>query len=46
MKRYLKAEKRFNAKEGFYLPVILFDSGYKKDRNGWKNLFKTFFGEV
>ena len=35
-KKYLKAEKRFNAKEElqcFYIPVILFDSVYRKDGN-------------
>ena len=35
-KKYLKAERRFNTKEsfqGFYIPVILFDSVYRKDEN-------------
>ena len=35
-KQYLKAEKRFNTKESFqcfYIPVILFDSVYRKDGN-------------
>ena len=53
-KIYLKAEKRFNTKESFqcfYIPLILFDSVYRKDGNYnpkvlLKNLFITFFGEV
>ena len=35
-KKYLKAERRFNTKESFqvfYIPVILFDSVYRKDEN-------------
>ena len=41
-KKYLKAEKRFNSKESFqcfYIPVILFDSVYKKDRNYYPKVF-------
>ena len=41
-KKYLKAEKRFNAKESFqcfYVPVILFDSVYRKDRNYYLEVF-------
>ena len=53
-KKYLKAEKRFNAKESFqcfYILVILLDSVYRKERNHYlkvflENLFMTFFGEV
>ena len=53
-KKYLKAEKRFNAKESFqcfYILVILLDSVYRKERNYYlkvflENLFMTFFGEV
>ena len=36
IKRYLKADKRFNTNkmlQCFYIPVILFDSVYKKDGN-------------
>ena len=35
-KKYLKVVKRFNTKESFqcfYIPVILFDSVYRKDGN-------------
>ena len=41
-KKYLKAEKRFNTKEGFqcfYIPVILFASVYRKDRNYYSKVF-------
>ena len=49
-----KAKKRFNRKKNFqcfYIPVILFDSVYRKDRNYnvkvfLKNLFITSFGEI
>ena len=45
-KKYLKAEKRFNTKESFqyfYIPVILFDSVYRKDGNYYlKVLFEKF----
>ena len=53
-KKYLKAEKRFNTKESFqcfYIPVILFDSVYRKDRKYYPKVFlekfiHNFFGEV
>ena len=32
-KKCPKAEKRFSRKESFYIPVILFDSVYRKDGN-------------
>ena len=32
-KKCPKAEKRFSRKESFYIPVILFDSVYRKDEN-------------
>ena len=38
----LKADKRFNTKESFpyfYIPVILFDSVYRKDRNNYAKVF-------
>ena len=41
-KKYLKAEKRLNAKENFqcfYIPVILFDSVYRKDGNYYPKMF-------
>ena len=41
-KQYLKAEKRFNTKESFqcfYIPVILFDSVYRKDGNYYPKVF-------
>ena len=41
-KKYLKAEKRFNTKESFqcfYIPVMLFDSVYRKDGNYYLNVF-------
>ena len=37
-KKYLKAEKRFNTKES-YIPVILFDSVYKKEGNHYPKMF-------
>ena len=42
----LKAEKRFSTKESFqcfYVPVILFDSAYKKDRNYFLKVFLEKF---
>ena len=42
IKQYLKAEKRFNTKESFqcfYVPVILFDSVYRKDGNYYPKVF-------
>ena len=42
IKQYLKAEKRFNTKESFqcfYIPVILFDSVYRKDGNYYPKVF-------
>ena len=45
-KKYLKAENRFNTKESFqcfYVPVILFDSVYKKDKNYYSNAFLEKF---
>ena len=42
VKQYLKAEKRFNTKESFqcfYIPVILFDSVYRKDGNYYPKVF-------
>ena len=47
-KQYLKAEKRFNTKESFqcfYIPVILFDSVYRKDGNYYPKVFleKLFY---
>ena len=45
-KKHLKAEKRFNTKEGFqcfYIPVILFDSAYRKDRNYYPRVFLERF---
>ena len=41
-KKYLKAKKRFNTKEGFhcfYIPAILFDSVFKKDGNYYSKAF-------
>ena len=41
-KKYLIAQKRFNTKESFhcfYIPVILFDSGYRKDGSYYPKLF-------
>ena len=41
-KKYLKAEKRSNTKDGFqclYIPVILFDPVYKKDGNYYPKVF-------
>ena len=41
-KKYLKAEKRFNTKESFqwfYIPVILFNSVYRKDGNHYPKVF-------
>ena len=41
-KKYLKAEKRLNTKESFqffYIPVILFDSFYRKDGNYYSKVF-------
>ena len=41
-KKYLKTEKRFNTKESFqcfYMPVILFDSAYRKDGNYYPKVF-------
>ena len=45
-KKYRKAEKRFNTKESFqcfYIPVILFDSVYRKDRNYYPKVFLEKF---
>ena len=45
-KIYLKAEKRFNKKESFqcfYIPVILFDSVYRKDGNYYPSAFLEKF---
>ena len=45
-KKYLKPEKRFNTKESFhcfYIPVILFDSVYRKDGSYYISAFgKTY----
>ena len=53
-KKYLKAERRFNTKESFqsfYIPVILFDSVYRKDGNYYPKVFSekfihNFFEEI
>ena len=45
-KKYLKAEKRFKTKESFqyfYIPVILFDSLFKKDGNYYPKIFLENF---
>ena len=44
--KYLKAEKRFNAKESFqcfYIPVIKSDSVYSKDGNYYPKVFLEIF---
>ena len=41
-KKYLKAKKKRNRKEGFqclYAPVILIDSIYRKDENYYSKVF-------
>ena len=51
-KKYLKAGERFNTTESFqclYIPVILFNSVYRKDGNYYSNVFlekfiHNFFG--
>ena len=53
-KLYLKAEKRFNAKDGFecfYIPAVFFDLVYINYGNYYskvflKNLFITFFEKI
>ena len=49
-KKYLKAEKRFNTKDSiqcFYVPVILFDSVYRKNGNYYSNvLLETFIHNI
>ena len=53
-KKYLKAEKRFNAKETFqyfYIPVLLFDSIYRKDEKYYPKMsleksIHNVFGEI
>ena len=53
-KKYLTAVKRLNAKESFqffYIPVILFDSVYRKDGNYYPKKFlerfiHSVFGEI
>ena len=45
-KKYLKAKKRFNTKESFqcfYIPVILFDSVYRKDGIYYPKVFLEKF---
>ena len=45
-RKYLKAEKRFNTKERFqcfYIPVILFDSVYRKDGKYYRKVFLEKF---
>ena len=45
-KNYLEAGKRFNTKESFqcfYIPVILFDSVYRKDGNYYSKAFLEKF---
>ena len=45
-KNYLEAGKRFNTKETFqyfYIPVILFDSVYRKDGNYYSKAFLEKF---
>ena len=45
-KKYLKAEKRFNTRESFqcfYIPVILLDSVYRKDRNYYPTIIQKYF---
>ena len=45
-KIYVKAEKRFNTIESFhsfYIPVILFDSVYRKDGNYYPKVFLEKF---
>ena len=45
-KKYLKAEKRFNKRESFqcfYIPVILLDSVYRKDRNYYPTIIQKYF---
>ena len=42
IKKFLNTEKRFNAKGSFlcfYIPVILFDPGYRKDGNYYPKVF-------
>ena len=41
-KKYLKVEKRLNTKESFwffYIPVVLFDSVYRKDGSYYPKVF-------
>ena len=41
-KKYIKAEERFNTKKSFhcfYIPLILFDSVYRKDENCYPKVF-------
>ena len=53
-KKYLKAEKRFNAKETFqyfYIPVLLFDSVYRKNEKYYPKMslekfIHNVFGEI
>ena len=45
-KKYLKDEKRFNIKESFqcfYISVILFDSGFRKNGNYFPKVFLEKF---
>ena len=45
-KKYLKSEKRFNRRENFqyfYIPIILFDSVYRKDGNYYPKVFLEIF---
>ena len=45
-KKYLNAEKRFNTRESFqcfYIPVILLDSVYRKDRNYYPTIIQKYF---
>ena len=45
-KKYLKAEETFNAKESFqcfYIPVMLFDSFYRKDGKYYSKVFLEIF---
>ena len=46
IKKYLKAEKGFNTKESFqcfYIPVILFDSVYRKDGSYYLKVYLEKF---
>ena len=46
VKKYLREEKGFNTKKNyqyFYIPVILFDSVYKKDGNYYPIVFLEKF---